>query len=118
MSDQIKYTVEWTISDGKLGEFRRLADITADFVRVNEPDMLGYQWFFNSDHSKCYLMESAPDCRTMLEHYQKIGVILPAFLKIAEITRFEVYGNVSEQDMQSVAPYGAICYGFYDGFVR
>jgi hypothetical protein len=118
MSEQIQYTLEWTIADGKLNEFKRLADIAADFVRVNEPEMLSYQWFINNEHTKCYLMESAPDCRAMNEHYKKIGGLLPAFLKVGAITRFEVYGNATEEDLKSVSPLGAICYEFYEGFAR
>ena len=118
MSEQIKYTVEWTINSGKLNEFKQIAQTAINSTKSNEPDMLGYQWYFNGDQSKCYLLERVSDSQALLAHFENVGQILPQLAEFAEITRFEIYGNLTEEAEKAIAPLGAKTFDYYDGFVR
>lgn len=118
MSDQIKYTVEWTIYDGKLNEFKEIAQAAISSTKSSEPDMLGYQWYFNDDQSKCYLLERVSDSQALLNHFENVGPILPQLSEFAEITRFEIYGNLTEEAEKAIAPLGAKTFDYYDGYIR
>ena len=53
MTNEIQYTLEWTIKSGGLESFKELANKAIKIVQDNEPEMKVNQWYFNDDKSKC-----------------------------------------------------------------
>ena len=82
-------------------------------VQDNEPDMKGYQWYFNEDQSKCYTAEWHQSSETLLAHLQNVGDVLPKFFQYSEITRFEVFGNPNAEALAAVEGLGAKTYSFF-----
>jgi hypothetical protein len=118
MTDEIQYTIEWTIKPGGLEAFKTLANTVIKMVQDNEPEMKGYQWYFNDDESKCYTAEWQSSSESLLAHLQNVGDVLPKFFDHSDITRFEVFGNPNAQALEAVKGLGAVVHGYYNGFTR
>ena len=119
MTNEIQYTLEqWTIKPGALEAFKELAKKVIRLVNDNEPEMKGYQWYFNDDESKCYTAEWQKSSESLLSHLQNVGEISPQLLGHADITRFEVFGNPNQQATEAVKGLGAVVHGYYDRFTR
>ena len=102
----------------KLQAFKDLTKHFTQIVKDNEPDMKGYQWYFNSDETKCYLVEWHTSSESLLVHLQNIGGDLPKLLELSDLSRFEVFGNLSEDASKAVKGLGALVFGHFDGFIR
>ena len=118
MTNEIQYTIEWTIKPDQLDAFKELAKKVISMVQDNEPDMKGYQWYFNSDESKCYTSEWVADSEAILAHIGNVGEELPKLLAHCDITRFEVFGNINQQAREALEGLGAVTFGYFDGFTR
>ncbi len=118
MTNEIQYTLEWTIKPGKLDAFKELANNAVAMVRDNEPDMKGYQWYFNDDESKCYTAEWQSSSESLMTHLQNVTDVLPELLGCSDITRFEVFGNPNPQALEAVKGLGAEVFGYFNGFTR
>jgi quinol monooxygenase YgiN len=118
MKNGIQYTIEWTIKNGGLEAFKKLANKATDMVRDNEPGMKGYHWYFNDDETKCYTLEWHSSSKSMLIHLQNVSDILPGLLIHSNISRFEVFGNPNSQALEAVKGLGADIFGYFDGFTR
>ena len=118
MNNEIQYTVEWTIKPGGLDAFKDLAKQATKLVQENEPEMMGYQWYFNDDETKCYTAEWQTSSESLMAHLQNVGDILPKLLAHSDITRFEVFGNPNAEAMAAVKGIGAEVFGYFDGFIR
>ena len=118
MTEEIQYTVEFTIKPGGLNAFKELANQRTNMVRENEPGMKGYQWYFNDNETKCYKAEWHSSSETLLAHLQNVGDALPELLGHCDITRFEVFGNPNAQALGAVRGLGAEVFGYFNGFTR
>ena len=107
MTNEFQYTIEWTIKPGKLDAFKELANTAISLVEEKEPEMKGYQWYFNDDESKCYTAEWQSSSESFLAHLQNVSEVLPALLECSDITRFEVLSSL-----------GAQVFGYFNGFTR
>ena len=118
MTNEIQYTLEWTIKPGGLEAFKELSQKAIKLVQDNEPGMKGYQWYFNDDETKCYTAEWQTSSESLLGHLQNVGEVLPELLGYSDITRFEVFGNPNPAALEAVKGLGAVVFGYYDGFTR
>ena len=118
MTNEIQYTLEWTLKPGGLDAFKQLANKVIKQVHDNEPDMKGYQWYFNTDQSKCYTAEWQTSSESLLSHLQNVSAVLPEILQHSDITRFEVFGNPNPQALEAVQGLGAKVFEYFDGFTR
>ncbi len=118
MTDEIQYTVEWEIKPGSLEAFKEMAESISKLVMENEPQMKGYQWYFNEDTTKGYTVERHTNSNSILAHLQNVGDVLPKLLEHCALSRFEVYGNPSAEAKAALDTLGAVYFGYYTGFSR
>ena len=118
MTNEIQYTIEWAIKSGGLDSFKELASKAIKIVEENEPEMKGYQWYFNADETTCYTAEWQSSSESLLTHLGNVSEVLPELLKYSDITRFEVFGNPNPQALEAVNGLGAKVFGYFDGFTR
>jgi quinol monooxygenase YgiN len=96
MSTQIYWLLEVAINPGKLEAFRSVAnDLIA--ATEKEPGTLGYQWNLNEDETVCHIYERYQDSAAMLVHVQSFGKYAARFMQACRPTRFDFYGNPSEE---------------------
>jgi quinol monooxygenase YgiN len=118
MSRQIQYILEWTITRGQQGAFKKLALAAIEAAKADEPGTLGYQWYFSKDESKCYVAESYADAGSMMTHLENVAPVLSEFFKLSAITRFEVFGNLTSKAEKALAPLRAQTFDHWSGFTR
>lgn len=100
-ANQVQYTVEWTINPGQVEAFKALGQAAIQAVQANEPDMVGYHWYFDDDQSTCYLHESYANPDGIATHIDHIGPTLMKLLDVSKISRFEVFGDLSPKAQQA-----------------
>jgi len=118
MTNQIQYLVEFTIAEGKAEEFKSLIHSLIEKVKKNEPGIDSYQLFYNSGESKSYMLERFPNSAGVMAHLAHVGPMLPELLELAPITRFEIFGNISEELKESLKSLGPDIFSYHDGFNR
>src|SRR5262245_19058397 len=65
---EIRVIARLKIRDGKLEEFKRVAEKCMQSVRARDSGTLQYDWFFSDDHSECVVHERYRDSKAALEH--------------------------------------------------
>jgi quinol monooxygenase YgiN len=96
--NQVQYVIEFTLSPGKVDAFKKLAQEII-YVATTKSKVIGYRWYFNSDESKCYLLEQYPDTEALLPHLASVQQILQKLLEVSKITRFEVFGHLNSDSL-------------------
>ena len=98
-NNQIHFRAEFTIKEGKIEEFKKLVQDMSRAVEANEPDTIEYKFYLNRDKTKCVVHETYANSDSVLAHNNGIASqkILPKIFGISTITRFDVYGNPSDQ---------------------
>ena len=128
--NQIQVVAECSITPGKVNAFRKLAEETINAAKAGS-NVVGYRWYFNSDQTKCYIIEQHPDSGSLIRHLEVVGPHLLKLLDVSKITRFEVYGSIgrlesAEHLLQKLATVFKISkldwnpqnLEYWDGFVR
>lgn len=120
--EQLQWIVEFTIQEGKLDQFKKLAQELADTVQNSEPGTKIYQWYLKEkDNTKCIVSELYENSDAGLSHLNGKAVdtiLVPKIFPIAKITRFEVYGDPSKELQEELDKLGTINYHSLTGFTR
>jgi quinol monooxygenase YgiN len=97
VKNQIRKVVEISINQGKLAKFKEVSSQFIERVKTSEPDTLAYEWYFNEDQSKCYVIEQYRDSDALLIHMANIRHLYEPIFEVSEITRIEVFGDPSPE---------------------
>ncbi len=118
--DQIQFRAEFAINEGKLDEFKKLVQDMSSVVEANEPDTIDYQFYLDRDETKCIVRETYANSEAALAHNAGIAsqTILPKIFSVSRISRFDVYGNPSEELRKMLAGFGPQIYDVFAGFSR
>ena len=118
--NQIHFRAEFTIEEGKIGEYKRLVQDMSKVVEANEPDTISYQFYLNSDETKCIVHETYLNSEAALAHNASVAsqTILPKIFSVSRISGFDVYGNPSEELQKVLTSFGSNTYNLFAGFSR
>jgi quinol monooxygenase YgiN len=116
----IDFKAEFTIKKEKIEEYKKLIQDMSRTVEANEPDTITYEFYLNTDETKCIVHETYRNSEAALAHNTGIAsqTILPKILSISSIIRFDVYGNPSEELQKQLTNLGARTYNLFTGFSR
>ena len=117
MSSRIWYVGDYSIADGKTEEFKSIIQEVIDLER-SASDVLVYEFFLDDDESKFHAIESFKDSDSVLQHMERGSEIIPRLLEVADVTRFEIYGDATQELRDAVGPFGAKIFPRWDGFTR
>jgi quinol monooxygenase YgiN len=119
-NNRIHIRAEFTIEEGKIDEFKKLIQDMSRMVEANEPDTLDYEFYLNSDETRCVVRETYANSEAALTHATSIAsqTILPKVFSVASIDRFDVYGNPSEELQKALTGLNAQTYNPVTGFSR
>ena len=114
---QIHIRADFMIEEGKIEEFKKLIQDISKLIE-NEPDTIRYQFYLNKGETSRVVNETYANSEAALVHTKGVALqaILPKILRVAKMTRIDVYGNPSEE-LQRVLT-GAQTYNFFVGFSR
>jgi quinol monooxygenase YgiN len=116
----IDFKAEFTIKKEKIEEYKKLIQDMSRAVETNEPDTITYEFYLNTDETKCIVHETYRNSEAALAHNTGIAsqTILPKILSISSISRFDVYGNPSEELQKQLTNFDAQTYNLFTGFSR
>jgi quinol monooxygenase YgiN len=120
-NNQIHFRAEFTIEEGKIEEFKKLVQEMSRVVEANEPDTINYQFYLNrDDETKCIVHETYANSEAVFAHNAGIAsqTILPKIFNVSRISRFDVYGNPSEELQKVLTSFGPQTYNLFAGFSR
>jgi quinol monooxygenase YgiN len=120
-NNQIHFRAEITIEEGKIEEFKKLVQEMSRVVEANEPDTINYQFYLNrDDETKCIVHETYANSEAVFAHNAGIAsqTILPKIFSVSRISRFDVYGNPSEELQKVLTSFGPQTYNLFAGFSR
>ena len=109
----IHFRAEFAIEQGKIEEYKKLIQEMSRMIEANEPDTINYQFYLNKDVHETYVNSEAA-----LAHNNGVAsrTILPKIFSLAKISRFEVYGNPSEELQKLLASFNAETFNLFAGF--
>ena len=64
-------------------------------MKANEPYTINYEFYLNSDETRCIVHETYANSEAILAHNAGVALqtILPKIFRVSRIIRFDVYGN-------------------------
>ena len=114
----VRFTIELTVEHSQIDSFKKLAKEMNAIVRTNEPETLQCQWFFHEGDDKWYLTEIFANSDAFLKHLEDVGPKLEEILEIAEVSRFEVFGDLCHSAKAVINSFGVKYFTFWDGVSR
>jgi quinol monooxygenase YgiN len=120
-SNYLHFRAEFAIDERKTTNFKKLIQEMASTVQETEPDTITYQFYLNDkDNTKCIVHETYANSDAAFAHLNGIAskTLLPKIFEVAKITRFDAYGNPSEELQKVLASFGSQMYNLFTGFSR
>ena len=114
----VRFTIELTVLHSQVDTFKKLAKEMNALVRYNEPETIQCQWFFHEGDDKWYLTEMFANSDAFLRHLEDTGPKLEEIFEIAEVSRFEVFGELCHSAKAVIASFGVRYFTFWDGVSR
>ena len=117
---QIQFRAEFTIQEGKIEEYKKLVQKMSRVVEANEPDTISYHFYLNRDETKCVVYETYANSEAVFAHNNGAAsqTILPNIFNVSKISKFEVYGNPSEELQKVLTSFSPQTYNLFTGFSR
>ncbi len=119
-ADDIHYTLQFDVRDGKMPEFESLVQQACDTCEPDEPGTLVYRWQMNGNGSRVQLHERFSDEAAMLIHLAGPAAteVFPKLMEIADVSRFDVHGDPSSAAAETLAAFGGTVFSQWKGFDR
>lgn len=116
----INFRAEFIIKDGKIKEYKRLIRNMSKVVEANEPDTVGYHFYFDRAETKCIVHEMYANSKAVFAHNNGLAsqTILPKIFSVSRINKFEVYGNPNKKLQKVLTSFNPETYHLFTGFTR
>lgn len=99
--NQIQATALLTIHEGKLEQFKNVAERCVQTVKEKDTGTLQYDWFLNEDQTICEVREKYKDSDSVLEHMGNLGDTLGELLSCCDLS-LEIYGTPSQEVLNAL----------------
>ena len=109
---------EFTITPGKVDEFKTIFEELLEVVKEKEPNTLRYQCYFNKDQSKSYVVEEYPNTEALRVHTLHVALTIRKILKISKITKSTVLGELNPVTREALMIIGAENFIYWNGRSR
>ena len=111
---EIQITGRLRIYEGKLNEFKTIAEACLLITREKDTGTLQYDWFLNEDQTECVVHERYKDSDAVLHHLANLGETLGALVGVSDMSA-EVYGTPSAELMNAAEGMDVAFYSYYQG---
>ena len=118
-ADQVHYTIQFDVAEGKMAEFEDLTQQAIDGSQ-EEPGTLVYRWQIDESGSSVQLHERFADEAAMGAHMggHAATEIFPKLMEISNVSRFDVHGDISAESTEALKGFGATIFSGWKGFDR
>ena len=97
MERLIQVLIELNFLPEDLPEIRQIMTEIVNMVRSNETDTRGYRWHMNEGQDRVYIIQCFNSVEALVLNVNNAGAFLPRLNSISSITKWDIYGNVSEE---------------------
>jgi len=111
---EIQVSATFTIHDGKLDEFKTLAEQFVARVREVDTQTQMYQWFLSPDGGTCEVREVYPSSEALLEHLEHVGDLFGPMAEVADFSP-AIYGDPSPELLEATADASPVVYHLMTG---
>jgi quinol monooxygenase YgiN len=119
MSSEVFWVFEITLKEGAVDQFTALAREMVDANAAGEPETLNYQIFITGDGARVHFCERFVDSAAVMAHVARFGQSFGArLLELATVTRFEIYGDPSDEVKATLADFNPTYLTLVAGFTR
>jgi quinol monooxygenase YgiN len=119
MSDVIEWVLEMAIQPGQMPNVQPLLDEMVAATRADEPGALHYEYYMNTDQTRCTVIERYADNAAVMAHLGNFGAkFADRFLAAFAPVRFTVYGPANDTVRGALAGFGATHETMIAGFHR
>ena len=119
MGNEVSWVFEITLKPGAVDEFKSLAGEMIDANHSGEPETLNYLVFITADDTRVHFYERFSDSTAVMLHVGRFGERFAArVLELATVTRFDIYGNPSDEVRETLADFDPTYLSPLGGFTR
>ena len=111
---ELRAVARLKIHEGKLNDFKSVAQACLNSVVQKDKGTLQYDWFINDANTECVVHELYADSDALLAHVTNLGETLGALMAVADLS-IEVYGAPSAELLQAADSMGIMVYGYFQG---
>ena len=108
---------EFTITPGKVDEFKAIFQILLEVVKEKEPNTLRYLCYFDKDQNRSFLVEEYPNAGALRAHITHVGMVLPKLMKISK-PKFTVLGKPNLPAREILSASGGQMFTYCNGLAR
>lgn len=112
--NNLQVTARFKVHDGKMAEFKMIAEECISIVKAKDKNTLQYDWYLDDAQTEIVLMEAYPDSNGLLAHLGNIGELFGKLLALADFSA-ELYGTPSEELLKATSGLKIKVYSFYQG---
>jgi quinol monooxygenase YgiN len=98
------------IHQGKLEEFKRLAEDLLSAIREKESDTLNYAIFLDEPRRVAVIVAQYASSAGWLAHNANLDALVPRFPEVCEFAEIEFNGDPTPEARAALAALGARCY--------
>jgi quinol monooxygenase YgiN len=109
---------EFAVAPGKLNEFKKIAQELIEIVEEKEPKTLRYQFYFNKDQTKAYVVEEYPNVAALRAHVLHAALSVRKILHVSKVTRFTALGKLHRVPTKVLTTSGAQNFTYWNGLDR
>jgi hypothetical protein len=93
MPEHIVYVDRSNVRPGRLAELKVGMQALVDFVEANEPQIVTYNVFFNSDGTQMSVVNAHVDAASLAFHMKVAGPEFPKVAEFIDLVAIDVYGD-------------------------
>ena len=99
-----------SIHDGKVENFKRLAEDLLSTIREHDSETLNYAIFLDESARVAVIIAQYASSAGWLAHNAKLDRLMPRFPEVCEFTEIEFYGDPTPEALAALDSLGARCY--------
>ena len=84
------------VNEGKLEELKTAMNELVEFAKMNEPDMIAYEVYFNEDDTQMTVLQIHPDSASAEFHMKVSGSRFSRFVDFIKMSGIDIYGKPSQ----------------------
>lgn len=100
MTETVVYVDRSTIKEGAVDEVRERIHDLVNFIEEREPQLFGYQFYFDEEVARMTVIAIHPDSDSLEMHMEIGRSAFAGFADFIEMQGIDVYGNPSEKVLQ------------------
>lgn len=117
MTDNVYWILVVRINDGKLDEFKALAEELCAATR-KEPGALAYEWHLDTSGSTCHIYERYADAKAVMTHMATFARFAERFGSLTTQESATIYGKPDDQVRAAGAAMAPVYLTQFAGFAR